>query len=131
MKLMIFLLCFFLLNCGVTSFLDPNPSTNHSKNVYVQGWLESQNLTTCHRFLDLELDINGFGCKESETDTVYFIPYSKWYSSKLNEMFVLYSKSQVDALLAKKDFFCEGEAKEWCKTVKPVSLVELKDYIIR
>ena len=123
-------LLLFLAGCQMSSILSPKPTGDDEKDIYIQEWLSSVNITYCTKVLDLEYGIDGYVCAETLTDKQYYVPMDKWKADQLEPLFLRVSKHQLREKLDKDDSFEDFLCKQYkCEGADIKSMPELQPYI--
>ena len=103
----------------MNSVVDPQPTGYDSKDVYLQEWVTSYNVTFCEKILDLENHLNGYFCLETMTGNKYYIPQEEWEDNNLELLFLRVSKTQIRAKMDKdealKDYVCKEASDVKCE----------------
>lgn len=114
-----FLIVFVLFGCSTSSVVDPQPTGYDSKDVYLQEWVTSYNVTFCEKVLDLENHLDGYFCLETMTDNKYYVPLEEWEKNNFEVLFLRVSKAQIRAKMdqdaALKDYICKEASDVKCK----------------
>ena len=111
MKYIIILFVFIFVGCSARSVIsDPQPTGDDTKDIYLQEWVTSYNVTFCEKIQDVENYLDGYFCMETMTNNKYYIPIKDWEAHGLELLFLRVSKAQVRAKLDKdkilKDYLC-------------------------
>ena len=109
----LFSVMFIFIGCSTNSVVpDPQPTGDYKRDIYIQEWLTSYNLTFCQKTVDLENYLDGYFCMETGTDNKYYIPKEEWEAHKLQRLFLHVSKAQIRERMDKdevlKDYICGG-----------------------
>ena len=102
------IVCF--LGCSTKTLIKPVPTMDDKLDVYINEFVETPNLTTCEKVVDLRRDIHHFICVETETDRTYFIPIEEWENNFIGDHFIRVSRLDLRKRLTNteelKKFVC-------------------------
>lgn len=113
MKGVVIFLAWIVIGCSTSSTIpDAQPTGDDTKDIYLQEWVTSYNMTFCEKVLDVENYLDGYFCMETMTSNKYYIPSEEWRKHDLDLLFLRVSKAQIRAKLDKdqvlKDYLCSG-----------------------
>lgn len=120
----LFLILFcFLSGCATESFIKPSPTGDDKLDVYVEKWIEGENITFCQKVIDKKHLIDGYFCLETlNRDNRYYIPSKDWLAKGFELKFLRVSKLQLRRKLDKDGFFRDY----LCRENPPCSYKELQ-----
>ena len=136
MKSVMMLLPFvwIIIGCSTSSVIpDAQPTGDNTKDIYLQEWVTSYNITFCEKILDVENYLDGYFCLETMTNNKYYIPLEDWKKHDLDFLFLRVSKAQVRAKLDKdkvlKDYLCSGNSNVDCADLgTPHTMPEIQQW---
>ena len=104
-----------------------------TKDIYLQEWVTSYNVTFCEKVRDVENYLDGYFCMETMTDNKYYIPIKEWKTHNLDLLFLRVSKAQIRAKLDKdkilKDSLCGSESTIDCDDLgRPDLMSEIQSW---
>ena len=113
MKYIIIISIFIFVGCSTRSVIkNPQPTGDDTKDIYLQEWITSYNVTFCEKIRDVEHYLDGYFCRETMTDNKYYIPKKEWDNHNLELLFLRVSKAQVRAKMDKdqvlKKYLCDN-----------------------
>ncbi|MDE0119002.1 MAG: hypothetical protein OXM55_03215 [Bdellovibrionales bacterium] len=131
--IIIIFIIFILMGCSARSVItNPQPTGDDTKDIYLQEWITSYNVTFCEKIRDVEYYLDGYFCRETMTDNKYYIPKREWDNHNLELLFLRVSKAQVRAKMDKdqvlENYLCNNSNMDCNQFGQPNIMSELQPW---